>query len=539
MKYALLIAAREYLENTKTKGFWISICFFPIILFASIRVPMLLEQRATPARYFVLVDQSGQFDKTIEAALERARQKRVLTALTEYVSKNARPKPVEGQGKPAAKVDLEKVPAPDNKALDEFLDGFADSNPQAIENFTSQGGKDAFLKQVEPHVKTEAPKFKEPKERFTRVALPGNLSANTPISNLVAQLRPYLRGKQKLTVDGQEVELYAAILIPADIEQKVIRPGDAAALMRGKRNGIEYWSSNLADQSLREDVERSINAEIRRREYTARGMDASLVRDVERTHVPLATLNPKKEEGKETVSMADYIRQYAPSAFVYLLWVAIFSIVQMLLNNTIEEKSNRIIEVLLSSVTPGELMGGKLLGIAAVGLTMIGSWILALLVTLAWRAGPELEFASQVLQVLRTSNLLPAFVFYFLFGYLMYAAVIMALGSVCNTLKEAQNFMGVITMVMMVPIFTLTFIPKDPNGMLARVLSWIPCYTPFVMMNRATADPPMFDLVGTMILMVVATIFSLWASAKVFRIGVLRTGQPPRLLELLRWLRPG
>jgi ABC-2 type transport system permease protein len=536
MKYALLIALREYMENAKTKGFWIGICIFPIILFASIKVPMLLEQKATPARYFVLVDQSGQFEKTIEGALERARQKRVLTALTEYASKNARPKAASGQ---PAKVDLEKVPAPDTKALEEFLDGFADSNPQAIENFTSQGGKDTFLKQVEPFVKPDAVKFKEPRERFTRVALPGKLKADAPISNLVAELRPYLRGKQKLKADGHEVELYAAILIPADIEQKVIRPGDAAALMRGKRSGIEYWSSNLADQSLREDIERSINAEIRRREYTARGMDATSVRDVERTHVPLATLNPKKEEGKEAVSMADYIRQYAPSAFVYLLWVAIFSIAQMLLNNTIEEKSNRIIEVLLSSVTPGELMGGKLLGIAAVGLTMIGAWILALIGTLAWRAGPELEFASQVLNVLRTSNLLPAFVFYFLFGYLMYAAVIMALGSVCNTLKEAQNFMGVITMIMMVPLFTLTFIPKDPNGMLARVLSWIPCYTPFVMMNRATADPPMFDLAGTMILMVVATVVSLWASAKIFRIGVLRTGQPPRLVELLRWLRPG
>ncbi|HVY70922.1 MAG TPA: ABC transporter permease [Verrucomicrobiae bacterium] len=534
MKYALLIALREYLENVKTKGFWIGISIFPLLIFASIRVPILLEQHATPARYYVLVDQSGQFEKIVDTAMDRARLKRLLTALTEYATQNAKAKTATNQ---PAKMDLEKVPAPDNKALESFLDGFADTNPQAIDNFTSQGGREAFLKQIKPLVRTNAPAFKEPKGRFARLPLPAGVRADAPISNIVQQLRPYLRGHQHLQADGQDVELYAAILIPPDIDKKVVRPGDVSALMQGKRDGVQYWSSNLADQTLRDEVERAINAEIRRREYEARGMDTATIRKVERTYAPVATLNPKKEEGKESVSMADYIRQYAPSAFVYLLWVAIFSVAQMLLNNTIEEKSNRIIEVLLSSVTPGELMTGKLLGIAAIGITMVGTWISALFGILAWRAGPEMEFAGQLLTVLRTSNLLPAFAFYFLFGYLMYSAVIMALGSVCNTLKEAQNFMGVITMMMMVPLLTMMFIPKDPNGALARVLSWIPIYTPFVMMNRATADPPAIDLYGTMALMLLSTLFALWAAAKIFRVGVLRTGQPPRFLELLRWLR--
>jgi ABC-2 type transport system permease protein len=125
---------------------------------------------------------------------------------------------------------------------------------------------------------------------------------------------------------------------------------------------------------------------------------------------------------------------------------SIFVIVQMLLNNTIEEKSNRIIEVLLSSVTPGEL-----------------------------------------------------------------------------------------TLVMMVPLMTMMFIPKDPNGPLARILSWISIYTPFTMMNRANAGPPWIDLIGTLILLLATTALALWMSGKIFRIGVLRTGQPPKIVELLRW----
>ena len=119
----------------------------------------------------------------------------------------------------------------------------------------------------------------------------------------------------------------------------------------------------------------------------------------------------------------------------------------------------------------------------------------------------------------------------------MYAGIILTIGSLCNTLKDAQNYMGVVTVIMMVPMLTMVFIPKDPHGTMATVLSWIPIYTPFTMMNRAAADPPMFDLIGTMILLVATTGLVLWLSGKIFRIGILRTGQPPKLLELFRWVR--
>ncbi|HTH47265.1 MAG TPA: ABC transporter permease, partial [Candidatus Limnocylindria bacterium] len=138
---------------------------------------------------------------------------------------------------------------------------------------------------------------------------------------------------------------------------------------------------------------------------------------------------------------------------------------------------------------------------------------------------------------LRTTWLLPAFAVYFLLGFLFYSGLILALGSTCNTLKEAQNFMGVIVLFLMVPLMMMTYIPRDPNGPLATALSWFPPYTPFVMMNRVTADPPLRDVLGTMTLMLVCTGFVLWGSGRVFRQGILRTGQPPKLLELLKWIR--
>jgi ABC-2 type transport system permease protein len=284
-------------------------------------------------------------------------------------------------------------------------------------------------------------------------------------------------------------------------------------------------------------VERSINSEVRKREFISRGMDYAVISQVQGVYAPFNDMNPKKETGKEKVGAADVVRQWAPTGFVYLLWIAIFSIVQMLLNSTIEEKSNRLVEVLLSSVTPGELMAGKLLGIMSVGMCMISSWMLALVGVLVYMSGAQAEIATTLFTVLKTSGLLPAFGIYFLLGFIMYAGVILSIGSVCNTIKESQNFMGIITVFMMVPLLTMVFIPKDPNGTLATVLSWIPIYTPFVMMNRITADPPLRDLIGTMILLLASDVLIVWLSGRIFRIGILRTGQPPKLLELIRWMR--
>jgi ABC-2 type transport system permease protein len=541
MKYACLVAWREFSESAKAKGFWIGIFTFPVILFLSIQTPIWLEQKATPIRYYVLVDQSSNLAAAVESRLESDYQQKVVDGLKEYARKYAPVATNAGSG------SIPKL--------------------GSVENFLAAGGKEAYLSKLRPNLKPDAPPFKDPRRAFQSVSLPPGIDSTADLSNIADALKPYLRDQQHLEYDGQQISLSTAVLIPADIEAHIIRPAakpgnsgrnddatpvdpDHAPVLRsasgegGSRithhdppndSQIQFWSANVSDPRLRDDIEAALNAEIRGREYLARGVDASLVRKIEQTRVPFASLSPKKEKGKESLNTADTIKQWAPSGFVYLLWMSIWVVIQMLLTNTIEEKSNRIIEVLLSSVTPGELMVGKLIGIAAVGLTMVGAWMLSLFVVLSWKSGGASSLAGQILTVLKGSNIVFLFSIYFLLGFLMCASVILSIGSVCNTLKEAQSYMGVITMLMMVPLLTMTFIPKDPNGGLARILSWIPLYSPFTMMNRAAADPPLFDLIGTLVMMSVTAVAALWMAGKVFRIGILRTGQPPKILEMMRW----
>lgn len=503
MRRALLVAWREYVENARTKGFWLGILFIPTLLFLTIQVPLWLQTRGTPTRHFIIVDPSGGVESLLEAHLDQGYRKQSQEKLTEHLRRYALPE-TAAETATGAKRDLERWHLETNPATASAM--------------------------LQPWLRPGSPPLEKPRKPFQRVPLTGPLSAQTNWTALAEALRPFVRGDQRWRFNDQWVDIHAAILIPPHFEFQGTTTNAPAA-------EIQYWSGNLADTKLRDELDAVVQSELRRREYIKRGVDLNSVREVEKLRAPILNLNPKKEAGKESVQRSDVMRQWAPSAFVYLLWLSVFAIAQMLLNNIIEEKSNRLIEVLLSSLTPNELMMGKLMGIAAVGLTMVGSWMIGLLAVAAWKSVGSLGFGRDVLGILQGSQLIPMFILYFVFGYIIYAAAILALGSVCNTLKESQNYMAVITLVMMIPLMTMTFIPRDPNGTLARVLSWIPIYTPFIMMNRVMADPPWVDLIGTGVLLLFTAAGSLWMAGKVFRIGILRTGQPPRLLEVWRWLR--
>ena len=538
MRNALLIAGREYAENARTKGFWLNLILFPTILIAAVKVPQLIEEKAAPTRPFMLVDQSGEFETVLERELERSYQRRVLGELVVW----ARSAGTAPDAPPLTAADLERMSIEGMQGMlgggESFLDALADANPETLDLLATEEGLATVvqLTRAQAGVPDTTPDFEAPRRLLVRVPLPPSVDPEADPAEIVRTLRPWLAGDEALP--GVDRTLFALVVVARDAAQRLARPGELAGLpgLEEPAPGIEYWSTNLTDTDLSELVRRAIDREVREREFVARGLDAEAVAEVQGTRMRYKAFDPTKAEGEEAVSVADTIRKWAPVGFVYLLWNAIFTVVVMLLNNTVEEKSNRIIEVLLSSATPWEIMCGKLIGIAGVGMTMMGAWILALLGVLKFLAVQVVAWAGPVFDVVRGSGLLPLFALYFLFGYLIYAGLFLAIGSLCSTVKEAQNFMGTAMIIMLVPMFTMVFIAQDPHGGLATFLTWVPIYTPFTMMNRAAADPPLFDLVGSMVLMLVTMVFMLWLSAKVFRIGVLRTGQPPKLLELLRAL---
>jgi len=296
-------------------------------------------------------------------------------------------------------------------------------------------------------------------------------------------------------------------------------------------------SNNLTDRDLIRWYRRLASDVVRRQRIDREGLDPEVARWLQD---PLSFQDHKVGEAgeEEEVETRDKARQWAPVGFTYLLWIAIFTSAQMLLTSTIEEKTARVMEVLVSSVSPFELMAGKIAGVAAAGLTVVASW--AGFILLAVGVVPLALGAPRAVQVLREvvgdPLLLLGFILYFILGYLFYAALLVGIGSVCNTLKDAQNLMLPVMIPMMVAIFALVPISRDPNGSFARIMSFVPPFTPFVMMNRAAGPPAAWEYVATTALLLAAIYGAVWSAARIFRIGILMTGKPPRIQEMVRWL---
>lgn len=524
MRMMRLIALREYAENVKTKGFWAGILLFPLILTGVFFVQTLLAD-STPSRYYLLIDQSGRYGDAVASAIRQEHQRRILQAFVSYVLENRR------------EANPEQTASNANAQIEQLLDDAEVDEVAALDQWLDNGGLHFALTLATPYLKENAPAFIPPREQFLAAPLPQGVDPEASPAQIIEQLRPWLRAEKTLEIAGQRAPLFALILIPADIDNAILRPGAGMPTPATDMAGIQYWASNLTDTRLPSAIERSINNTIRTNEFLARGVDVQLVRGVQRTRLPFNKLDPRKQQGEEAVSVADTFRQWAPVGFVYLMFISLMQSVQYLLSNTIEEKSNRIIEVLLASVTPLELMMGKLFGIGLSGITTIAAWLLSLFLFIALYPGSEAALVNQFFQVLLSSDLIPYFIFYFLAGYALYAGIFLAIGSLCNTLKEAQSLMMPMMMVLIAPLVTMTFIAQDPNGSIARIMSWIPLFTPFAMMNRAAAQPPLIDVVGTTLVLLLSIALVLWLSGKVFRQGILRTGQPPRTVEILRMLR--
>jgi len=235
------------------------------------------------------------------------------------------------------------------------------------------------------------------------------------------------------------------------------------------------------------------------------------------------------EEIEETVG-AEIRRELLPMAFLLLIWIGTLTSAQHLMMSTIEEKSNRVMEVLLSAVSPFQLMTGKIIGYGAVGLVIVviyASLGIAATIVLATFT----DFLSWV-------DLALLAVFY-LMAYFMIASLMAAVGSAVTDIREANTLVTPVMMILMVPLFLWMPISQAPNGAIATACSFIPPATPFAMILRHAAEEPvpLWQYPATIAWGAVCTLAMIWFAAKIFRVGVLMYGKPPSPVELIKWVR--
>lgn len=297
----------------------------------------------------------------------------------------------------------------------------------------------------------------------------------------------------------------------------------AAAIIRSGADGVtlDFWSNNLTDRSLERQVSGALADEMQARRLAALGVDQSALKAAQGLKPKVSSFSPKSSTGGK-VGLRDRLPGIVGFGAAMLLWMMIFTGAGILLNSVIEEKSNRVLEVLLASASVPEIMFGKILGVAGVTLTVLAVWAGvggSLLVAF------QPAVAADVAAVLTGKGLVFYFLFYLVGGYLMYAAIFTAIGSFCETTREAQTLLGPVMALLTIPVIFLTQAIRRPDSPMLEALSWFPPFTPFLMTARAASEPPMWQVLGTGTLMALTVALVVWIAGRAFRAGALSTGK--------------
>ncbi len=328
----------------------------------------------------------------------------------------------------------------------------------------------------------------------------------------------------------------------------------------------ELFSQRQATMNMRSYVRNVMKTEVENRKLLASGIDPEVIKS-SKTAINIITIR-LSEGGVESKSYTEVEVGLAIFSGI-LIYFFIFLFGAQVMRGVIEEKTNRIIEVIISSVKPFQLMMGKITGVALVGLTQFLLWVVltAIIYTIfVFIFGPEKLGSSaemlspagsimqeqpqvitetgsntaEIFEIINSINfevMIFSFLFYFLGGYLLYASLFAAIGSAVDNEADTQQFMLPVSAPLILGIIASNFVVNNPDGPVAFWLSMVPLTSPIIMMVRIPFGVPYWELGLSMALLAAGFIFSTWLAAKIYRTGILMYGKKINYRELWKWLR--
>jgi ABC-2 type transport system permease protein len=329
------------------------------------------------------------------------------------------------------------------------------------------------------------------------------------------------------TVDSEDTWLTEERKGQAERRALVVIP--AAAVARAGDAPFETYEL-YAPKSLPADAESTLHGAVRQALITARlratGIDPRLVLDA--TRVANSRTHVRSAGGKQQEAG---LNRFLPFIMGFLLFVGVMTGGQALMTSTVEEKSSRVVEVLLAAVSPLELMWGKLLGQLGVGLVTLGVYV-------ALGGLALMQFALS--GIVEPTLILYLFIF-FLMAYLVYGALLQMIGAAVNQIADAQSLQSPIIILLVLPYMLGFFIGNQPDSPFSVIISFVPPVNAFGMMARlaSSSPPPFWQVLLSMLASLVAACVTVWFASKVFRVGLLMHGKPPNLATLFKWARMG
>ncbi|MDQ3015852.1 MAG: ABC transporter permease [Bacteroidota bacterium] len=327
-----------------------------------------------------------------------------------------------------------------------------------------------------------------------------------------------------------------------------------------------YYSNEKPSLVMLESIESTLGDKIETFRMRKSNIDQKLL-DSFRADVSLENgrMDPSNPSGSAQAGKLNIILGTALGGMMgFLMYLVIFIYGTMVMRSVMEEKLSRIVEVMVSSVRPIQLMMGKLIGVGGVGLTQLALWAVLipifLTVVAAFLPGAEMSqmngmgnvaqvdqesfdafSARQVIDAifnLKWWLILPVFILFFLGGYFIYSSMFAAIGSAINEdMGEGQQLMLPIVIIVLIAFYMLFPVLSNPNGNLAVFASLFPLFSPIIMPARLAFDPPWWQIVASIIIMLLTVWFFIWLTSRIYRVGILMYGKKATIREMIKWLR--
>ena len=340
------------------------------------------------------------------------------------------------------------------------------------------------------------------------VSPPADIAKATTPEAAGAAARAYLTGAKALA-DGQKLTAVAVMF------------GDTAHLK------IDLWTPTPEIGLLSGRLSEPLNIWLREARLAEAGVGPDLALRLDQNLVEVRNFSPKAASGR--VALRDRLPAIAAVILSVLLWTLTMTGAGVLLNTVIEEKANRVMEVLLSSASVSEILSGKILGAGALALTMLSIWGGGTAYFLS-KASPDV--AQGVVAALMSHGLIFWFAAFFVTGYLMYASIFAAIGSFCETPRDAQTLLGPVMVVLTIPLIFLGASIGHPDAAIIRTLAWVPPFTPFLMSVRVAAGASVWELGAALVMMALTAVGVMILAGRAFRSGALASEKP----DLKRWV---
>ncbi len=492
MRRILAVAHREYTQITRSKAFWLTSLIVLLPMLVSVISGNLTNFAAgPPLAAAMLIDPDGTVTAYTAEELEIGHQRGALGGLTAHAMRW-------------------KIKPKNPDALWGRNDRFY--TKQEIKQFIKDGGTETVSREVTPQLPPEAQPYHEHTRPLVLAKTLPELAGVSDPEQIRQILKPYLEDGQEVETDYGNRALYAVAQIP---------PLDATT------DHINFWTNGRIPGDFVEYILEG---------YKKRQMDYALTKQ----GINLESLKIDRlaaqfiRPPQVTVNNSRINNRIVAAGVTLLLWLSLIVVGNMLLQSVIEERSNKLLEALMGSMSSTELMLGKLLGIGGVGISVVLIWITITLTTIQLSPNNMSDLLRPGLIELASPGHIISLIFFFITGYIMVAMAFLTIGSMSDTVQDAQGYLVPVTTILAVPLFILKFTIYDPDSKLVEIASWIPPFTPYIMMARMNNNLSTVTIMGTAAILLVFLFLEFRLLSKIFAANLLRTGKPLKIRHLMK-----